>query len=141
MNFQIAKNQEDLQNCYHVIKELRPHLTFEDFIYIYTQSQVKDDYELVFITNDKNIVLAVMGYRILFDFVRGKHIYIDDLVITEMHRSLGLGAKLLKYAEQLAAEHQCKTLRLCTGVENNRAIKFYEKNGWVQRALAYTKKV
>ena len=86
-------------------------------------------------------ILAVMGYRFLSDFVRGKHIYIDDLVTAEKIRSKGLGAELLKFAEELAHTNGCKSLRLCTGVENERGVSFYERNGWVKRAFAFTKKL
>jgi len=37
-----------------------------------------------------------MGYRLLHDFVHGRHLYIDDLVVTSRLRSSGLGAELLK---------------------------------------------
>ncbi len=52
-----------------------------------------------------------------------------------------LGAKLLKYAEQISKQELCETLRLCTGIDNERGIKFYEKNGWTRRAYAYSKKL
>jgi len=65
---------------------------------------------------DGGRIVAVMGYRFLSDFVRGKHVYVDDLVSTESARSKGLGAELLKFAEDVAARSGCKSLRLCTGI-------------------------
>ncbi|MGE4133320.1 MAG: GNAT family N-acetyltransferase [Bdellovibrionales bacterium] len=133
-------NAGDLERCYPVIKELRPHLTFEQYIEIYQDSHRADGYEIVAIESAGRI-LAVMGYRYLSDFVRGRHLYVDDLVSTESMRSQGLGAELLQYAEGLAKENGCKSLRLCTGVENERAMTFYERNGWTKRSVAYTKKL
>lgn len=132
--------EENLPKAFIVLKELRPHLSFEEFIVIYEQSQKNDEYELAAVYKDQSIV-AVMGYRILYDLVRGKHIYIDDLVTAENARSKGFGAKLLAYAEQIAIQKNCKTLRLCTGIENERGVQFYEKNNWTRRAYAYTKKL
>lgn len=134
------KNHDDLKRSFSVIKELRPHLSLTDFLFLYEQSHKNDGYEIVAIEEDGEI-LAVMGYRFLFDLVRGQHIYVDDLVSTELARSKGLGAELLKYAENVAKESGCKSLRLCTGLENERGMKFYEKNGWIKRAVAYTKKL
>lgn len=134
----VAQTLADLERCFPVMKELRPHLSFEQYISIYEQSHKTDGYEIVAIEEDQKI-LAVMGYRILFDFVRGMHIYIDDLVSAEGARSKGLGAELLKYAENVAKDLKC-SLRLCTGLENERGMKFYEKNGWSKRAVAYIKK-
>jgi ribosomal protein S18 acetylase RimI-like enzyme len=136
----IVESKVDLERCYPVMKELRPHLSFGDYLSIYDESHARDGYEIVAI-EEKGEIIAVMGYRFLFDYVRGKHVYIDDLVCAENARSKGLGAELLKLAEEIAAESDCKTLRLCTGVENQRGMKFYERNGWLQRAFAYTKKL
>ncbi len=136
----IVQNKADLERCYPVMKELRPHLSFEDYISIYDQSHASDKYEIVAV-EAKGQILAVMGYRFLSDYVRGKHVYVDDLVSSESHRSLGLGAELLKFAEKIARENGCKSLRLCTGIENKRGMKFYELNGWTKRSFAYVKKL
>lgn len=136
----IAKTKSDLEKCYPIIKELRPHLSLEEYYSIYEQAQRADGYSLVAI-QEGDQVLAVMGYRILSDFVQGKHIYIDDLVSTEKARSMGLGSELLKYAETVAVNLGCRVLRLCTGIENEGGVRFYEKNNWIKRAFAYTKKI
>ncbi len=133
-------NEIDLKRCFSVILELRPHLNYEKFCEIYYKANEMDQYHLVAVENSGEIV-AVMGYRTLYDLVRGKHTYIDDLVSTEKHRSKGFGYLLLKYAEKVASENSCQSLRLCTGLENLRGIQFYEKNGWTKRAYAYTKKI
>lgn len=135
-----AKSRQDLERVYPIISELRKDLTQEEFFNIYEKAHSTDNYEIVAIENHGQI-LAVMGYRILFDFVHNKHFYIDDLVATENHRSRGLGAKLLEYAEELAKKLECKGLRLCTGVDNERGRKFYEKNGWQFRSVVYKKKL
>lgn len=135
-----VKNKNELERCYPVMKELRPNLSFEDYISIYNESHTADGYEIVAV-GDKGQILAVMGYRFLSDYVRGKHVYVDDLVSTEKARSQGLGAELLKFAEKIAESNGCKSLRLCTGIENERGVKFYDRNGWTRRAFAYTKKL
>lgn len=136
----LAKTKADLEKCFPVMKELRPHLSFDEYLEIYNEAHSSDGYEIVAIESEGK-VLAALGYRILSDFVRGRHIYVDDLVSSESVRSKGLGAQLLKYAESIAEEMGCKSLRLCTGIENERGVQFYEKNGWTKRAYAYTKKL
>lgn len=136
----IVNNKTDLERCYPVMKELRPHLTPQDFFSIYDQSHSADGYEIVAIEIQGEIK-AVMGLRFLTDFVRGKHVYIDDLISSHSVRSMGLGAELLKFAESIAKENNCASLRLCTGIENERGMQFYEKNDWKKRAYAYTKKL
>ena len=141
-NFQFikAKDKNDLERFYPIMKELRPHLTFEDYISIYDEAHTSDGYEIVAIEQHGE-VQAVMGYRFLSDYVRGRHLYIDDLISTEKSRSKGFGTELLNYAEEVAKQNGLKVLRLCTGIENERGVKFYEKNNWVKRAFAYAKKL
>ncbi len=136
----VAKAKQDLERCFEVMKELRPHLSYEDYLEIYQDAHNSDHYEIVAI-EEHGQILALMGYRILSDFVRGRHLYIDDLVTAEFARSRGLGAELLKHAEGLAKDLNCKSLRLCTGTENVRGIQFYERNGWTRRSFAYVKKL
>lgn len=140
IKFVKIQNREELEKCFPVMKELRPHLSEQEYLEIYRHAHAMDGYEILALEYEGDIA-ALMGYRIVYDFVRGKHIYIDDLVSTEKLRSKGLGAYLLKHAETIAHDLGCKSLRLCTGVENDRGKKFYEQNKWMLRAYAFTKKI
>lgn len=139
-NIFIISNEIDFERSFAVMRELRPHLSFSDFKKIYTKAHQADSYQIVAI-EEQGQILALMGYRFLSDFVRGKHIYIDDLVTTQNARSQGLGAELLNYAEGIARQNGCRVLRLCAVLENEKAIQFYERNKWKKRAYALTKKL
>lgn len=142
MHFEFFKvsNQNELDSCFSVMNELRPHVSKEQYLSIYYEAHHANGYEIVGFKKDSQVV-AVMGYRFLQDLVHGKHLYIDDLVCTETMRSQGLGARLLKYAEEVAFTSGCTGLRLCTGIENESGKKFYEKNNWNLRAIVYKKKI
>jgi len=133
-------NQVDLEKSFKLMKELRPHLSLQEYLDLYQKAHQESQYAMVAL-EEKDQIVALMGYHILTDFVRGRHLYIDDLVVGESVRSKGLGAYLLKQAEKFAAEKNCKSLRLSTGIENTRGMKFYEKNAWIKRAHVYTKKI
>jgi ribosomal protein S18 acetylase RimI-like enzyme len=132
-------SQQELENAFPVLKELRKELSFADYFSLYEEAQKRDEYQLVGIF-DGSECLAVMGYRILFDFAHGKHLYIDDLVVTERERDTGLGARLLEHAEAEARKHNCQGQRLCVRIDNEGAKRFYERNGWSARSIAYKKK-
>lgn len=133
-----VKDKKDLERCYPIMKELRPHLSYDAYLSIYEESHAADGYEIVAL-EEQGQIQAVMGYRFLSDYVRGRHLYVDDLVSSEKVRSQGLGAELLKFAEDVALKNNCPSLRLCTGIENERGVKFYDRNGWTKRAFAFTK--
>lgn len=139
LQFALVITPEDLKQCYPVMKELRGNLEYQTFSDIYQAAHKADGYEIIALKQSDQVV-ALMGYRFLYDYVHGKHVYIDDLVTTAAIRSQGAGAKLLKYAEKIAEKNNCKNLRLCTGIENEQGKKFYERNGWNLRAIVYKKK-
>lgn len=140
MNIKKCETHADFEAVFPVIRELRPHLTFQEYTSLMMEAKIRDDYEIVAIFQGPKCI-AAMGFRILFDFVHGKHLYIDDLVVAEGCRSKGIGAELLKYAERVAIEKKCKGLRLCTGVDRKDSQRFYERNNWNARAIAYKKVV
>ena len=135
MNIKKCETDSDFEAVFPLIRELRPHLAFEEYLSLIMEARKRDDYEIVAIL-DESKYIAAMGFRILFDFVHGKHLYVDDLVVTESFRSKGLGAELLRYAERVAVEKGCKGLRLCTGVDNKDGRRFYERNE-IKDTLAY----
>lgn len=136
----LMESQLELEQAFLLMKELRPQINLHTFLDIYHQAHKTNGYEIVAL-KDNGQVVAIMGYRILYDYVHGKHCYIDDLVSSQHKRSKGYGTELLKYAEQFAKHQQCTGLRLCTGIENDRGKNFYEKNGWKLRAAVYKKKI
>ncbi len=127
-----------LDNAFEVLRQLRPHLTLTTFHQLYDAAQKADGYTLVgYYRGDE--CLGVLGYRVYTDFVRGPHLYIDDLVTAETARSQGIGAKLLGYAEEETSRRKLKELRLCAVLENERGCEFYEREGWTKRAYAFKK--
>jgi len=132
---------KELERVFPLLNELRDHLSFDEFISLYNQAKQLTNYKMSAFENESGELVALMGHRILVDFVHGRHFYIDDLVVSKKYRSQGIGAKVLKIAEELAAENSCNNLRLCTGIQNDQGKKFYENNGWSLRAVAYKKKL
>jgi ribosomal protein S18 acetylase RimI-like enzyme len=131
---------KDFKSIFPLMAQLRPHLSETEFLNLLSEAQKTSDYRLVGFYQNSQCV-GLMGYRILTDFVHGKHVYIDDLVVDESLRSSGIGAKLLQHAKDVAKQNGCTRLRLCTGPENKKGMAFYERNGWEQRAVVYKTKL
>ncbi|GHM99357.1 N-acetyltransferase [Cytophagales bacterium WSM2-2] len=140
MDLELREITTELEKVYPLMKELRPKLTLEDFITIYQQANAGNHYKIIGAYSN-NDCIALMGYRILHDYVHGKHLYIDDLVTSAAHQSKGAGAKLLKEAEVLAKKSGCNYVRLCTGIENERGKEFYDREGFKLRAVVYKKQI
>lgn len=129
-----------LEKVFPLLKELRPQLDMETYERLYKEAKLRDDYKLVgFVRGD--FCVGLMGFRVLYDFVHGKHVYVDDLVVTKDLRSGGIGKKLLDYAVDEAKKLGCQGLRLSTGFENQDGRRFYEREGWSLRSVSYKLKL
>ena len=125
-------------DAWRVMRELRPHLDRDAFVALCRDAATRDGYTLHGALDGGRLV-GVMGMRELVDLVHGRHLYVDDLVVAEGARSRGVGSRLLAHAERVARERGGLGLRLCTGVDNAPGRRFYEREGWVARAVAYKK--
>lgn len=132
---------KDIDSTYVLLKQLRPHISLEQFRSIFEKANKADDYNIYGYTDQQAQIKGLIGIRTLHDYVHGKHLYIDDLVVDETCRSQGIGKKLLDFAEDLAKKNECTGLRLCTGIDNKDGMRFYEREKWKQRAVVFKKKL
>ena len=123
MAIALATTPEDIQRCFPVMAELRPHLKAEEFV-ARVRRQQNAGYHLAFLT-DKKIVKAVAGYRYSESLSWGKFLYVDDLVTSEKSRSHGYGQQLLKWLVTEAKAHKCDQFHLDSGVQRFGAHRFY----------------
>lgn len=129
---------QELKIGFSVLRELRTNLNWRKFLELLRAAERDSGYRLIGAFENGDCV-GIIGYRILTDFVHGRHLYIDDLVVTAKKRSNGIGAEFLWHAESLAKNFDCRMLRLCAGVANKDGIRFYERGGWHLRAHAFKK--
>jgi GNAT superfamily N-acetyltransferase len=130
----------ELDRVFPIIHQLRGHLDIDEFKRLVMLAHTADGYRIVALDRGTKAV-AVMGYRILHDLAHGSHLYVDDLVTSKDERSKGYGAELLRFAEAETRRLGLTGLRLCTGVDNIEARRFYEREGWDARSVAFKKKV
>lgn len=124
----IAATDADIENCFDVINELRPHLVKDQFVQT-VRSMEKQGFKLAFLQVDSQVVV-VAGYRIYNNLYMGKHCYIDDLVTALAHRSKGYGEKMIAWLRHQALQARCDFLHLNSGAHRDRAHKFYFDQGF-----------
>lgn len=139
MQFRLLEETQ-VRGIFPLFKQLREHLNEAEFWRIYQAAKKEGGYAL-WGAFEGEACMGLLGVRILTDFVHGRHLYIDDLVVAEAARSKGIGAFLLAEARRLAGEQGCSQIRLCTGIQNERGKAFYERNGLSLRAVAYKAKL
>src|ERR1700704_506893 len=88
-----------LDAVFPVMRELRTELSDDELAERYAAGH-PDGYRLAAVF-DGDDCRAAAGYRILTNFVSGKHLYVDDLVTADAWRSHGYGRLLNKYLVEL----------------------------------------
>ena len=106
-----------------ILLQLRPHYTHETLAQQIAKQQAQG-YRVVYVKADTQ-VLAVAGFVVTDKLAWGRHVYIDDLVTDETHRSTGAGTFLMAWFKQFCQDHDCAQLHLDSGTQRVDAHRFY----------------
>lgn len=91
--------------------------------------QQESGYRLACVEADDEI-LSVAGFVIASKLAWGRHLYVDDLVTAERHRSKGAGGRLLEWLKDYARNQGCAQMHLDSGVQRFAAHRFYLRHGF-----------
>lgn len=127
MSVLVAAEDSQIQACFRVMAQLRPHLPAEDFVGRVRRQQ-DDGYHLAFIEAEGKVV-AVAGFRLSENLAWGRFLYVDDLVTDEAERSRGYGRELLEWLLEYARQEGCDQFHLDSGVQRFGAHRFYLRHG------------
>jgi GNAT superfamily N-acetyltransferase len=128
MSVNIAQSDAQLRRISEVLLHLRPAFDADGLI-----SQIREQMELgykVAYVESGGEVLCVAGFVVGKKLAWGKHLYVDDLVTSEHHRSRGAGAKMIAWLKAHALQLGCDQLHLDSGVQRFGAHKFYLREGF-----------
>lgn len=133
MEVKIVENPRELELCYPVVSQLRPHLSLEQ--YKEAVSRMKREGFILAYISDGGVAVCVAGYRFMELLATGKVLYIDDIVTCEKHRSKRYGAEMLKWLKATAESSGCRYIELDSGANRKEAHRFYEREGFEAVAL------
>jgi GNAT superfamily N-acetyltransferase len=131
-----VRSTTDLSACFPVMQALRPNLRDAAELTARALRQFDEGYHLLAAWSGDAIIGAA-GYRFQENLFRGRFCYIDDLVVAEPHRRLGLGARLLDAVAAQARMAKCRRLTLDTGLDNLLGQRFYFRYGMLPASLRF----
>lgn len=134
---EIMEDVEDLSKCFAVMKELRPNLTDAISFIRQAERQRNHGYCLSAAWCDGKVI-GVIGYRLQENFLHGRHIFVDDLVVSEDFRDAGVGAQMLSAVRAYAREARCCHVVLETGLDKVLAQRFYFRQGMLPHAIGFS---
>ena len=123
----VAESDEEIVACFECMQELRPDIRRDSFCH-QVRSMQEQGYRLAYVEQDGHVV-GVSGYRYIDMLYAGRSLYVDDLVVSADVRSTGIGTVLIDWLRSEARRNDCDTLHLDSGVQRDRAHKFYFDNG------------
>lgn len=120
--------------------ELRTQLTARQYLEL-LQEMTAQGYEL-WALNDDGDTKALAGIAFRTNLYYGRYVYVFDLVTKSSERSVGYGASLLNYIEELAVQRECDVVALSSGLERIDAHRFYEtKMGYEKVSFVFKKEL
>jgi len=119
----VAKTDDEIQNCYAVMAELRPHIKPDEFLPQVKKQAENSGYRLAYLIDGE--VKAVGGFRISEWLSGGKYLEIEDLVAKSGERSKGYGGELFDWLVEHAKENNCNQVKLVSHVKRFGAHRFY----------------
>ena len=130
-NIEIADTDQQINACYPIMHELRPHIKAEDFLQRIRYQQTSGYFLVAMkdVVDGIETVVAVAGFRIGENLAWGRFLYIDDLVTNTECRSKGYGSRLLEWLKAHASALDCEQLHLDSGLQRVDAHRFYEREG------------
>lgn len=123
----IASTDQEIENCFIPLHELRPNLERKDFLRQIRRLE-SQGYKLVYLT-DEGKVRAVSGFRICENVAWNRYLYIEDLVTLAEDRRCGYGAAMFNWLVEHAKLHCCNHIHLDAGVQRFDTHRFFMRRG------------
>ena len=123
--------------AFELMRQLRPRLASAADFEAHWRRQVEGGYRAVAVWAQAR-PLALAGFRVLENFVHGRYLYVDDLVVDEAGRGQGVGAALMDWLKAEGRALGCHNLVLDTALANTAAQRFYRRQGLRNLATRFT---
>ena len=94
----------------------------------------------VYVAEVAEKIVGFIEMRVFPDFAEGMPIaIIQNLIVKEDYRKLGIGSKLIQKANETAEKQNVAEIHVWTEFNNQQAIDFYTKHGFKKKALLLEK--
>lgn len=138
MQIKFAETDDEIADCYQVMKELRPHLSPENFVAQVKRQMKNSNFQLVYLKDEE--IKAVGGIRVAEWLAGGKALEIEDLVSAENERSKGFGGELFDWILDYAKRENCDQIKLVSHVTRFAAHRFYLRKKMIIEAHYFSLK-
>jgi GNAT superfamily N-acetyltransferase len=135
-----AESDADIVASFPVLQQLRPHLVDGAEFLSRVRRQQEEGYRLL-VARDGDRVVGAAGYRFQENLIRGRFVYVDDLIVHENIRRHGLGARLLDEVAGIAKGTGWDWFVLDTALGNAIGQCFYFRWGLLSTGLHFARRL
>lgn len=128
-------NNDINKNILNILNQLSNTKTISKHFFSQFLKTLNNNHQIIVIEDTINNIIIGMGTIIIEQKIihnMGKVAHIEDIVIDTNYRKRGLATKLLTKLKSIAMHNKCyKIILNC----NENLIKYYEKNGFLQKNI------
>lgn len=135
----LLTQKADMLPCYPLIRQLNSAVTEDRYAQL-LDDMVAHGYRMLVVMQGDTCV-GLSGIWVISKLYSGKYMEMDNVVVSESHRSQGIGKVMVDYLEALARQEGCETMMLDAYLENEKAHAFYEREGFLKRGYHFLKKL
>lgn len=123
MQIKEVVSSEELEKCFTVMKELRPHHSLESFVSTY-HTMKEEGYHLLLL-EDNGLPVCTAGFRFTTTLYDGLIIDFDDFVTVTDSRKKGYAGYVFDHLVEMAKERSIKAIHLNSNHQRFDAHRFY----------------
>ena len=139
MNVKELKDINQMLEQFPIIQELYPDMSLITY-QNYLTEMLPNSYGMVII-QENNQTIGLSGFWINTKLWCGKYLELDNVIVSEKHRSKGVGQLISNFLEDKAKEKNCSLLALDAYTTNFPAHKFYYNQGFVPKGFHFIKSI
>lgn len=129
----------EMKDTYELLKELGHDYDMDTYLH-YLEDMISKGYkQLAILENNQYIGLA--GFWLSTKLFCGPYVELDNVIVAASHRSKGIGNLLCSIIEEKARQYGCRVAVLDAYVQNERAHRFYFREGYKIIGFHFFKKL
>lgn len=131
--------KDEIRGIWPLIRQLNPNLAEQAFKDRLDRMLSEFGYRCAGAFDETGEMVGLSGFWIMCRLWNGLNVDLDNVVVAEKARSLGVGKKLVAWIEDVARKEGCEMAVLDAFAVNSAAHRFYFREGYIIRGYHFTK--
>lgn len=127
--------KEEMLQIFEIIQEMYPSLSLEQYSFELDQMLPHNYGQVAAFEGEQ--CLGLTGYWLGYKLWCGKYLELDNVIVSEKHRSKGVGKLIFDYMLEKGKKENVTMLALDSYTSNFKAHKFFYNEGYAPRGFHF----